>query len=83
MQQIAAVHEQSQFSFKFRPVDKIPNPLLEMKEITAGYDQKVILSDINFKLSPGSRIALLGENGAGKSTLVKVLADLLKPIVCL
>jgi len=80
MQQIAAVHEQSQFSFKFRPVDKIPNPLLEMKEITAGYDQKVILSDINFKLSPGSRIALLGENGAGKSTLVKVLADLLKPI---
>jgi ATP-binding cassette, subfamily F, member 3 len=80
MQQIAAVHEQSQFSFHFNAVDKIPNPLLEMKEISAGYGKEIILSDINFKLSPGSRIALLGENGAGKSTLVKILAGLLSPV---
>ena len=79
MQQIAAVHEQSKFSFRFEPVDKLPNPLLEMENVTAGYDENIILSDVNFTLSPGSRIALLGENGAGKSTFVKILAGLLAP----
>ena len=80
MQQIAAVHEQSQFSFSFKAVDRLPNPLLDMENMSAGYGENIILSDINFKLSPGSRIALLGENGAGKSTLVKILAGILDPI---
>ena len=35
--------------------------------------------DLNFVLSPGEKIALVGENGAGKTTLVKLLARLYDP----
>lgn len=40
---------------------------------------KTILKEINLQLSPGDRVALLGNNGAGKSTLLKTLAGELKP----
>jgi ATP-binding cassette subfamily F protein 3 len=78
MQQIAAVHDQSKFSFSFKAVEKLPNPLLNIENASVGYGDTTILQAINFKLSPGSRVALLGENGAGKSTFVKLLAGLLK-----
>ena len=37
------------------------------------------LKDVNFKLEPGDRLALIGHNGAGKSTLLKVLAKIYEP----
>lgn len=38
-----------------------------------------VMRDINFRLYPGEKIALIGENGAGKTTLVKLLARLYDP----
>lgn len=69
----------SQFQFQFRPPEQLPNPLLTLDEVQAGYGDTVILQSIKFNLVPGSRIGLLGRNGAGKSTLVKLLAGELKP----
>jgi ATP-binding cassette subfamily B protein len=43
-----------------------------------GADRRV-LSELNFRLDSGERIALIGENGAGKTTLVKLLARLYEP----
>ena len=40
---------------------------------------KTVLSGINLSVSPGSRIALVGENGRGKTTLLRVLAGDLAP----
>lgn len=40
---------------------------------------KKILSNLNFELSSGDRVALIGGNGAGKTTLLKVLAGIRKP----
>ena len=37
------------------------------------------MQNINFRLYPGEKIALIGENGAGKTTLVKLLARLYEP----
>jgi ATP-binding cassette subfamily F protein 3 len=69
----------SQFQFQFRAPEQLPNPLLTLDEVQAGYGDTVILQSIKFNLVPGSRIGLLGRNGAGKSTLVKLLAGELKP----
>jgi ATP-binding cassette subfamily B protein len=39
----------------------------------------MILKDINFRLEPRSRVALVGENGEGKTTIVKLLTRLYDP----
>ncbi|WP_258807508.1 ATP-binding cassette domain-containing protein [Pseudidiomarina sp. CB1] len=69
----------SQFQFGFRDPEQLPNPLLTLDDVQAGYGDTVILRSIKFNLVPGSRIGLLGRNGAGKSTLVKLLAGELQP----
>lgn len=79
MEKIAPAHVDSPFQFAFKPSDQLPSPLLIMENITAGYDDKVILNKIKLNLVPGSRIGLLGRNGAGKSTLIKLLAGELPP----
>lgn len=53
--------------------------LIELNEITAGYNGKPVVEGINLNLYPGDFAALVGENGAGKSTLGLVIAGLLKP----
>ena len=77
---IAPAHVDSPFDFAFRQPKKLPTPLLRLTDVSAGYADKRILTDVTLGLSPGDRIGLLGPNGAGKSTLVKVLAGTL-PVV--
>lgn len=79
MELIAPAHVDNPFSFRFLPPESLPNPLLKMEKVTAGYGEKVILNSVKLNLVPGSRIGLLGRNGAGKSTLIKLLAGELAP----
>ena len=78
MQTIAPAHVDSPFHFTLFEPEKIPNSLLRMEAINAGYGNTQILKDVDFQLLPGDRIGLLGPNGAGKSTFIKVLANQLK-----
>ncbi|WP_413495213.1 ABC transporter ATP-binding protein [Morganella psychrotolerans] len=80
MEKIAPALVDNPFHFSFRPPETLPNPLLKMEKVTAGYGDKIILDAIKLNLVPGSRIGLLGRNGAGKSTLIKMLAGELKPL---
>ena len=40
---------------------------------------KTVLTDINFSVQPGQKLAVLGRNGAGKSTLVKIVGGVERP----
>lgn len=80
MELIAPAHVDNPFSFSFREPESLPNPLLRMEKVSAGYGDKIILQSIKLNLVPGSRIGLLGRNGAGKSTLIKLLAGTLEPL---
>ena len=75
MQTIAPAHVDSPFHFSLFEPEKIPNSLLRMEAIDAGYGDTKILKNVDFQLLPGDRIGLLGPNGAGKSTFIKVLAN--------
>ncbi|MDP1205700.1 ATP-binding cassette domain-containing protein, partial [Klebsiella pneumoniae] len=66
--------------FSFRQQESLPNPLLTMENVRAGYGERMILDSIKLNLVPGSRIGLLGRNGAVKSTLIKLLAGELQPL---
>ena len=76
---ISPVQQENAFVFEFETPDHSPHQLLDLKGINAGYDEAV-LSNVNFRLSDGDRIGLLGRNGAGKTTLMKTLAAELPPL---
>lgn len=76
---LAPAHVDSPFQFEFLPPRALPNPLLKLENVRAGYGETSILQQINFQLLPGSRIGLLGRNGAGKSTLIKLLSGAMPP----
>ncbi|MGD2155916.1 MAG: ATP-binding cassette domain-containing protein [Anaerolineales bacterium] len=55
-------------------------PLIEFDRVSAGYERRPVIHDVDLALYPGEFVALVGNNGAGKSTLALVAAGLLKPI---
>jgi ATP-binding cassette subfamily B protein len=61
-----------------------PRPIkegFEFRNVSFQYpgSDRVILKNLNFRLEPGERIALIGQNGQGKTTIVKLMARLYDP----
>lgn len=55
-------------------------PLLELRDVTAGYAQDIdVLREIGLRVDAGRITGLIGLNGAGKSTLVKTICGFLAP----
>jgi iron complex transport system ATP-binding protein len=65
-------------SFVTFSLEKDKYEMLKVENLKVEYSGKEILSDINFSIKAGERLAILGPNGSGKSTLLKSLAGLLK-----
>ena len=53
--------------------------MIEVKNLYKSFDEKGVLSDINFSLQRGQAVTIVGKSGAGKSVLLKCLIGLLKP----
>lgn len=51
--------------------------MLHVSHLQAGYDETIILRDVDFEIPKGKIVGLLGRNGVGKTTLMKVLMGLL------
>ena len=85
VEDMAPLHVSAPFSFEFREPLRVPDPMLVLDHVTAGYKvegqpDKAILRNIKFTLQSGQRYGLLGINGAGKSTLIKTIAGELAPL---
>jgi ATP-binding cassette subfamily F protein 3 len=86
-----AVRAERPFSFHFAKPERLPDSMVQLEDITAGYladpsvrdaggeVANIVLADVRFSIEAGERIGLLGPNGAGKSTLVKTLVGELEP----
>ena len=54
--------------------------IFEVKDLNFSYDKDIkVLKNINFKVSKGEKIGIVGHSGSGKSTLVNLILGLLKP----
>jgi iron(III) transport system ATP-binding protein len=47
--------------------------MLQVKNISFGYKNKLVLSNISFNVKKGEHLSIIGESGSGKSTLLKLL----------
>ncbi len=54
--------------------------MLELKNISAGYDKRMVLNQVSVKIDPSLITVIMGPNGAGKSTLLKAMYGLI-PLV--
>lgn len=55
------------------------NTIIELKNVYANYDNKLVLKDINLTIKEHEHWVILGSNGSGKSTLIKLLLNDLYP----
>ena len=67
-------------SIKFSPSVSSGNDVLEVKDISMGYGERILFKDINFNIYRGEKVALIGANGIGKSTLFKIIMNELVPL---
>ena len=77
--------------FGMKPtVQSKPNALPAPRQIKQGFEfrdvsfsypgtERLILNNLNFRVEPGERIALIGQNGQGKTTIVKLITRLYDP----
>lgn len=54
--------------------------LIELKNVSLGYEKDIILKNINLEIEDSDFICIVGPNGSGKSTLVKGILGLIKPM---
>lgn len=55
------------------------NSIIKIENLSAGYDRKTVLHDINLEISEKDFLGIIGPNGGGKTTLMKVILGFLKP----
>ena len=53
--------------------------LLTAEHLSINFGMKQLLTDVNFYLTEGDKVGIIGINGTGKSTLLKVLAGAIEP----
>lgn len=54
--------------------------LISSENLNVGYENKIVVSNVNISAAKGEMFTLLGSNGCGKSTIIKTLAGILKPV---
>ena len=55
-------------------------PIIEIKNLNAGYDGRTVLRDVNLTVYDRDFLGIIGPNGGGKTTLIKCILGLLKPL---
>jgi ABC-type branched-subunit amino acid transport system ATPase component len=53
------------------------NEILQIENVSSGYNGKTILQNMSFSVSKGEVLAVIGQNGCGKSTLLKTIARII------
>ena len=81
MQPIAAMAEDPSLAFNFPSPSELKPPLITLDMASVGYTAgQPVLRQLNLRIDPDDRIALLGRNGNGKTTLARLLAAQLAPM---
>lgn len=76
---LAEKNRQRNIDIEFKDAERNPQKLIELKNVTKKLNSRILFEDVNYMVTPKTRLALLGDNGCGKSTLLKVIVGSLQP----
>lgn len=81
MQKMEPPHEEHRRPlFRIHDGGRSFRQVIKVEDLSIGYDSYPIVEDIDFELTRGDRVGLIGPNGCGKSTLLKTLGGILQPV---
>jgi len=78
-QRIELPQDRATVRFRFPPAPRSGNQVLSLKQVSLTFGERRVLEGLNFTLTRGERLAIVGPNGVGKTTLLKLLAGSLRP----
>jgi len=55
-------------------------PLIELRDVSCGYGERIILEKVNLRIPRGKVLALIGTSGGGKTTVLRLLGRQIRPI---
>ncbi len=61
------------------PGQRLGTTVIEIKDLSKGYDDRLLIEGLSFSLPPGGIVGVIGPNGAGKTTLFRMLTGEEKP----
>ena len=67
------------FKVQSSKLDVQSSKLIEIEHLSAGYDGKQVLHDINLTVYQDDYLGIIGPNGGGKTTLMRLILGLMKP----
>ena len=65
---------------EFNPSVTSGNDVLQLRDVSMGYGERVLFKDLNLDIYRGEKVALIGANGIGKSTLFKIIMNEINPL---
>ncbi len=65
--------------FTFPECPRSGKVVLNIRNLSHSFEEKILLLDVNLRVSAGEKIAILGPNGSGKSTLLKIIMKKIDP----
>src|SRR3954452_19192362 len=71
---------ESSVRFKFPDIEARQGPAVRTKDLSIGYPDRTIASEIHVEMDHGTRIGIVGDNGQGKTTFLRTVCGSLDPI---
>jgi len=73
MERLDAPLEEKTINFTLQPLQPGPREVLKVEDLQVNLGGRTVLAGVNFKLTRGECLAVIGNNGTGKTTLIKAI----------
>ncbi len=81
LERVEAVRaDRSSGDFRLQSIERTGNHVLTVNELSVGYGEKVLASDISFILRRGECLGVIGPNGSGKTTFLRTILSQIAPL---